>query len=104
MTFATFISFTKTHGERKHRWECPVCREDAHEDFVLLQYKFAGQVDGHSTWDLDFTASSAKHTEEIFRLLGCTGEHRDCQRVESVLDLPNVIRADRYSEMIRKDQ
>lgn len=63
-------------------------REDTHEDFVLLEYK--QHKDGK--WTTSFSTSSSERTEEIFKLLYCKGEHKDCQRVESEFRVGNCIR------------
>lgn len=53
-----------------------IARDDGRSDFVLLRW------DGDT---IGYTTSSAMHSREIGRRLGCSGEtHRDCERVEDV--------------------
>jgi hypothetical protein len=63
-------------------------RKDTHEDFVLLNYRGA---DGE--YSLEYSTSSAIYSKEIAKLLQMEEEeHSDCERIESVFKIHNMIK------------
>ena len=64
-------------------------REDSHEDFVILTY----EEQRDKVWTMRYSTSSAQYDKEIFKSLKCEGDAPNkCERVEDLLDIPNVIR------------
>jgi hypothetical protein len=61
--------------------------QDSYKDFVVMVYEVGLEWTG-------FTTSSAKYTEEIYRILFGNNleNHADCIRVEDHFDIPNCIR------------
>jgi hypothetical protein len=67
-------------------------REDNYKDFVVLFWDHPTEIDIFNTqWDFGFTTSSAKYSKEIAELLSIDG-HADCQRIEDISEISNVIR------------
>lgn len=80
-------------------------REDTYKDFVFISYDYDSKESKkrhQHTWIMEWATSSVIYSKKIDTLLNDYdgSEHADCQRVESIFDIPNCIKLKTTTEIL----